>query len=188
MNLGEKLFDFDQWLIARCEARCQRVQRFTGKSNYFWLRCIAYIHCAMCVVVQLHEMQKGGSTFIIVMAGFWALFYFAYGVWLYGVMEKGAVIRIERKLANPFRHRAPYVMVRICVGYPNTLVLIFALVHAVLFDQSGQMLLAALLLWWGGSVLSVVLIACDPLPPTKGKVKEWLRSLFTSRVAVPSPT
>lgn len=188
VDIIQKAIDFDQRLIDRCEKLSHKQQRFTGKTHYFWLRGIAFAQCALCMMLLFYMKQDLENSAITLMLGFWALVYFIYGAWVFGAMEVGALLRVERRLPNPIRRGAFYVASRLCVGYLDTIVLMCALSISILLDRSGLFSLAIFTLWWLFTVLSMVLLACDPLPPTKGKVKEWVKSLFSMKASVPSPT
>jgi hypothetical protein len=96
--------------------------------------------------------------------------------------ENEAYRRVSKGFRNPRRIRdaqlrISFLTLSLALGYP--VVLVYVNLH-----------LTVVLLSYALIVLTTVvlyLLACDPLPPCAGTVREWLRGWVRTRTPVPSP-
>ena len=94
--------------------------------------------------------------------------------------ETAAYQRVARGLRNPRRIRdallrTSFLTLCLVLAYPVLFVYVNLHLHLVLLSYL-LILLTTIVLY---------LLACDPLPPCLGKVREWMRGLSSSRMAVP---
>jgi hypothetical protein len=93
--------------------------------------------------------------------------------------ETAAYQRVARGLRNPRRIRdallrTSFLTLCLVLAYPVIFVYVNLRIHLVLLSY----LLIVL------TTIVLYLLACDPLPPCVGKVREWMRGLAPSRAAV----
>jgi hypothetical protein len=96
--------------------------------------------------------------------------------------EVAAYQRVARGLRNPRRIRdtllrTSFLTLCLLLAYPVMFVYVNLHLHLVILSY----LLIVL------TTVVLYLLACDPLPPCMGKVREWTRALSQSRVTVRNP-
>ena len=172
----------DAALLNLTEWVCRKFQVLTGRTNV-WL------------AVQLTNLS-------IVMYFVWAGVYFwtidvapriALGMFCGGLFyvltqtifkepveayENNAYRRVAKGLRNPRRIRdallrISFLTLSLVMFYPVALVYIHLRLHAAALGYSLIVL----------TTIVLYLLACDPLPPCAGKLKEWLRGSVPSAVA-----
>jgi hypothetical protein len=94
--------------------------------------------------------------------------------------ELAAYQRVARGLRNPRRVRdallrTSFLTLCLVLAYPVLFVYVNLHQHLVLLSY----LLIVL------TTIVLYVLACDPLPPCVGTVREWMRGLSSSRVTVP---
>jgi hypothetical protein len=97
--------------------------------------------------------------------------------------ENNAFRRVAKGYRNPRRIRdavlrISFLTLALVLLYPVILVYVHLRLHVVLLSYS----LIAL------TTVVLYLLACDPLRPCAGKLKEWLRGPARSRAALPKPS
>jgi len=97
--------------------------------------------------------------------------------------ESNAYRRVAKGYRNPRRVRDAmlrwaFLTLAVVLWYPMFFVYVQLHRSSVLLGYLLIVLTTALL----------YLLACDPLPPCAGKVREWLRGLASARVAAPEPS
>jgi hypothetical protein len=171
-------------ILNATEWLCHRFQMLTGKTNV-WL------------AVQLTNVS-------IILYFVWAATYFwnsdlatqiFVGLFCCGVLyaltqtvfkvpieeyENNAYRRVAKGYGNPRRVRDAmlrwaFLTLAVVLWYPILFVYVHLHVNALLLGYFLIVLTTALL----------YLLACDPLPPCAGKVREWLRGFALSGVAAP---
>lgn len=174
-RIDSALLDFTEWL-------CRKFQVVTGRTNV-WL------------AVQLTNLS-------IVMYFVWAGVYFlksdlaprmALGLFCGGLFyvltqtifkepveayENNAYRRVARGLRNPRRIRdallrISFLTLSLVMFYPVVLVYVHLRLHVAALSYSLIVL----------TTIVLYLLACDPLPPCPGQLKEWLRGASPSPVA-----
>jgi hypothetical protein len=93
--------------------------------------------------------------------------------------EENAYRRVAKGLRNPRRVRdvllrIPFLTLSILLFYPIFLIYTHFQVHIAVLSYSLIVLTTVIL----------YLLACDPLPPCAGKLREWLRGAVPARLAV----
>jgi ABC-type uncharacterized transport system permease subunit len=172
----------DSAILNLTEWFCRKFQVLTGRTNV-WL------------AVQLTNLS-------IIVYFVWAGMYFwsddvatrvALGLFCSGLLyvltqtifkvpieayENAAYRRVAKGLRNPRRIRDAHLRISF---------LTLALVYPMLFAYKNLRVPTAPLTYSLIVLTTVVLylLACDPLPPCVGKVREWLRGFAPSRVAAP---
>ena len=174
-HIDSAILDLTEWF-------CRKFQVLTGRTNV-WL------------AVQLTNLS-------IIVYFVWAGVYFwsaeiwarlALGLFCGGLLyvltqtlfkvpieeyENNAYRRVAKGLRNPRRVRdallrISFLTLSIVMSYPTLLVYITLRVRIALLSYSLIVLTTAVL----------YLLACDPLSPCAGKLREWLRGLAPSRLA-----
>jgi hypothetical protein len=170
----------DSAVLNVTESLCRRFQVLTGRTNV-WL---AFQLTNLSIVVffiwaGMHFVIGNRSMRIFVAAFSGALLYlltqtiFKVPVEAY---ENSAYRRVERGLRNPRRVqdvllRIPFLTLSIVLLYPALLVYV-NLQLAIFVLTYCLILLTTMVLY---------LLACDPLPPCPGKVREWIRGIVPAR-------
>jgi hypothetical protein len=93
--------------------------------------------------------------------------------------ERSAYQRVAKGFKNPRRIRdillrIPFLTLSILLLYPTLFV--YTTLHEYIALLSYSLVLL--------TTIILYLLACDPLPPCAGKVREWLQGFTTSRVPV----
>lgn len=178
--LDAAILDAAQWC-------CRKFQMLTGRTNV-WL------------AVQLTNVSI--IMYFVLWAGvyFWAddlaprIFLALFSIVLMYALtqtvfkvsieeaENQAYRRVAQGLRNPRRVRdealrTSFLTLTILLSYPLLFVYYNLRVHLALLSEC-LIILTTMLLY---------LLACDPLPPCPGKVKEWLHVLAPSRTAAAEP-
>lgn len=171
----------DRWLIDQLEKLCHKFQRLTGRTN-FWLAAVAawiivYCDLASAMSFFLPELPrwvtwlgiwKVSRPFELWMYSFGVVIWIVDGTFGYHYREKQALTRLELGLANPSKIFLPALMFRWVIT-----------VVAIQIGITGRWLPSAMIM-----ASTCWLQVCDPLPPQKSKVREWIESLSARLVPV----
>ena len=172
----------DSALLDAVEWACRRFQVLTGRTNV-WL-AVQLTNLSIVIYFGWAALYLWISSVAVrvVVGLFCAALLYALTLTVFRVsieaIEASAYRRVAKGLRNPRRLRdAPlrlsFLTLSLLLGYP------LYFVYATLGLRF--VLLAYLLV-----VLTTVvmyLLACDPLPPTRGKVREWFRRAVPLRTA-----
>lgn len=184
----------DAVVLNLIERSCRLFQRLTGRTNVWLAVQLTNLSIVVYFVwVGLYALNVEVVVRVVAALFCVALVYvltqtvFKTPIETY---EAAAYQRVARGLRNPRRLRdAPlrtsFLTLSLVLAYPVTFVWT-RLQGPALQLKPGTVdlvLLSYLLILLTTVVL--YLLACDPLPPCTGKVREWRRGLFPSRVAVP---
>jgi hypothetical protein len=166
--LDAALLDVTEWL-------CRRFQLLTGRTNVWLAFQLTNLSIVVFFVwVGMHFVLAEGIVRIALAAFGGALLYlltqtiFKVPVEAY---ENSAYGRVAKGLRNPRRVRDALLRVpflTLCIVLPYPMLLAYRFLG-----------LSVLIVGYGLTVLTTVvlyLLACDPLPPCRGKVWEWLGS------------
>jgi hypothetical protein len=158
----------DWFLLSHFEKGvCHPLQRLTGKTNYyFWGLCNFLI--TIILVGALFNVLPQGNIIAFTARQHSTIFWifallFAIRSLCWRSRELLAYDRLRDKLSNPEKISASAMFFRVLSVF--YLFLLFGGFVGT-YDKAFIVL---------GSI-SLFLSACDPLPPCKGKVKEWLKS------------
>lgn len=178
----------DSALLDLTEAICRRFQTWTGRTNvwlafqltnlsivvYFtWVGALYWLSGDLVFRVFV-ALFCGGVFFLLTRTTFQASI---------DMSETQAYRRVARGLRNPRRIRdaqlrIAFLTLAVVLPYPLWFAYLTLRLRFVLLMEALVVLTTAVL----------YLLACDPLPPCAGKVRDWLRGMAPARNAsVPTP-
>ena len=184
----------DSVVLNLIERSCRRFQRLTGRTNVWLalqltnLSIIVYFVWAGLYAFNIDiELRVVAAIFCVALLYVLTQTIFKTPIETY---ETAAYQRVAKGLRNPRR-------IRDALLRTSFLTLCLVLAYPVLFvyqnlrtlplqlkpNTTNLVVLSYLLILLTTSVL--YLLACDPLPPCVGKVREWMRGLSSSRVGLP---
>jgi hypothetical protein len=174
----------DSVVLNLIERSCRGFQRLTGRTNV-WLAVqltnpsiiVYFVWAGLWALIVDVQLRMVAAIFCVVLTYALTQTIFKTPIETY---EMAAYQRVARGLRNPRRLRdAPLrtSFLTLCLFLAGPVLFVYVNLRIQLF------LLTYLLIVLTTVVLYV--LACDPLPPCTGKVREWLRGLSSSRVAVP---
>ena len=174
----------DSVVLNLIERSCRGFQHLTGRTNVWLalqltnLSIIVYFVWAGLYALNVDvELRVVAAIFCVALLYVLTQTIFKTPIETY---ETAAYQRVARGLRNPRRLRdAPlrtsFLTLCLFLAGPVLFVYVNLRIHLVLLSYL-LILLTTIVLY---------LLACDPLPPCVGKVREWMRGLSSSRVAVP---
>ena len=188
LTIDSVLLDLTEWL-------CRRFQVLTGRTNVWLAFQLTNFSIVVFFVWAGMHFRIGGRAFHIALAAFCGGLLYLLTRTLFKVpvesYENSEYRRVARGFRNPRRVRDALLRIAFLTF---SLMLFFPVLFVSQYPQVLPILKLAVSSFFiahGLTVLTTVtlyLVACDPLPPCPGKVREWLRSLVPSRrlpVAVP---
>ncbi len=173
---------FDEFLLDSAEAIAHRFQMWTGKTNFFLAKLSAAIFCVAALVSLIEKIAAHAPFGLYLLNKYYDVVFSLGGmVWYYDSEEYQAVRRFSEGVKNPTRvdpfWRATRIVLTSLILYINLAALTID-ASSYLFDfklQSTEAftpfmnILVICWLYW---------IACDPLPPSSGKIRNWLMRLL----------
>ena len=184
----------DSVVLNLIERSCRRFQRLTGRTNVWLalqltnLSIIVYFVWAGLYAFNIDiKLRVVAAIFCVALLYVLTQTIFKTPIETY---ETAAYQRVAKGLRNPRR-------IRDALLRTSFLTLCLVLAYPVLFvyqnlrtlplqlkpNTTNLVVLSYLLILLTTSVL--YLLACDPLSPCVGKVREWMRGLSSSRVTLP---
>ena len=173
----------DSFILNLVERSCRQFQRLTGRTNV-WLavqltNISIIVYFVWAVVYSLSISEIAPRLFVALFCS--ALLYvltqtiFKEPIEAY---EMAAYRRVAKGFRNPRRVRdvllrISFLTLSLFLYYPIFFVYIHLRLHVVLLSYVLIVLTTVVL----------YLLACDPLPPCPGRVREWFRRLAPSRLA-----
>ena len=168
------MIDVDSVILNLTERSCQAFQRLTGRTNV-WL---AFQLTNLSIIVYfawagVYVWQSGDVVLRIVVAVFCSGVLYALTQTIFKdsieIHESHAYRRVARGFRNPRRLRdwllrLSFLTLSLMLGYPVALVYVNLRVHLVVVTYA-LIILTTIVLY---------LLACDPLPPCRGRIREWL--------------
>jgi len=176
----------DSVVLDLTERACRRFQMLTGRTNVWLAGQLTNLSIIVYFVWTAMAFWRADLTIRTMVAGFCAVLLYTLTQTIFKVpietSESHAYRRVANGLRNPRRLgdaqlRISFLTLSFVLSYPVLLVY-FNLHMPVVFLSYSLIVLTTIVLY---------LLACDPLPPCAGKVREWLRGLVPSRLA-PSPS
>jgi hypothetical protein len=170
------VLDFTEWL-------CRRFQALTGRTNV-WL---AFQLTNLSIVVYFTwaatlYFASSDLALRVFVAAFCGGVFFVLTRTIFKVSieasEAAAYRRVAKGLRNPRRVRDAQLRIAFLT---LSVVLSYPLWFAYIVLRQRFILLTAALIILTTVVLYV--LACDPLPPCVGKVREWIRGMVPARIA-----
>jgi len=171
----------DAALLNLIEWFCRKMQLLTGWTNV-WL---AFQLTNLSVIVYfvwagLYLWSSDDSALRILLASFFGLLVYVLSQTIFKVsvemQESNAYRRVANGFRNPRRHRdvllrVPFLTLSVVLFYPIRFVYLTLHLQLVLLGYCLVVLTTVVL----------YLLACDPLPPCRGKVREYLRPFVPQR-------
>lgn len=175
MHVDSAVLNLTEWM-------CRRFQAWTGRTNVwlaFQLTNLSIIIYFIWVAGLYSLGSLGVSIFVALFCG-GVLFMLTRTIFRTSVevSETEAYRRVARGLRNPRRIRdaqlrIAFLTLSIVLSYPLWFAYITLHLRFVLLTEA-LILLTTVVLY---------VLACDPLPPCPGKVREWLRGMTPARNA-----
>ena len=172
----------DSMVLNLTERSCRRFQRLTGRTNVWLAVQLTNLSIIVYFVwAAVYSWSSGVPARILVGLFCGGLLYvltqtiFKVPVEVY---ENDAYRRVAKGYRNPRRVRdallrISFLTLSVVLCYPVLFVYVNLHLHVVLLSYLLVVLTTGVL----------YLLACDPLPPCAGKVKEWLRGSVPSQLA-----
>jgi len=172
----------DSMVLNLTERSCRQFQRLTGRTNVWLAAQLTNLSIIVYFVwAAVYSWSSGVPSRIFVGLFCGALLYvltqtiFKVPVEVY---ENDAYRRVAKGYRNPRRVRdallrISFLTLSVVLCYPVLFVYVNLHLHVVLLSYLLVVLTTGVL----------YLLACDPLPPCAGKVKEWLRGSVPSQLA-----
>jgi hypothetical protein len=160
----------------------RRFQRLTGRTNVWLALQLTNLSILLYFVWAVLYSWTGGLALRISVAFFCGALLYVLTQTVFKVpietYESAAYRRVTRGLRNPRRVRdallrISFLTLAVVLAYPVFFVYINLRLHLVPLGYSLVVL----------TCMVLYLLACDPLPPCTGTVREWLRGLLPSRLA-----
>jgi hypothetical protein len=174
----------DSVLLNLTERSCRRFQLLTGRTNV-WL-AVQFTNLSIIVyfvwAVMISSIADTTTRTLIVLFCCGLLYVLTQTLFKESIesYELNAYRRVAKGFRNPRRVRDALLRI-------SFLTLTFVLWYPIVFVYT-RLRLNFVLLTYTLIVLTTVvlyLLACDPLPPSPGKLKQWIRGLVPGRVAAP---
>jgi len=178
----------DEALLNATEWCCRRFQVLTGRTNVWLAFQLTNLSIIVYFVWALTYFWTQDLSTRVFVGLFCSGVFYALTQTIFKVPVEEYETQAYRRVAKGFRNprrvrdtplRMSFLTMTVLLPPPT--------VFVYLTRRSSVVLLSYLLI-----VLTTVLLyllACDPLPPCAGKLKEWLRGLAPARLAAPeAPT
>jgi len=174
----------DAAILSATERFARRFQVLTGRTNIWLAVQLTNLSIVVYFVWAAAYFWNRDLTIRLFVGGFCAAVLYALTQTVFRTpieeYENFAYRRAAKGYRNPRRLRdatlrIAFLTLAIVLVYPIFFVYVNLHLRALLVSYLLVVLTTALL----------YLLACDPLPPCAGKVKEWLRALSSVRLAAP---
>jgi hypothetical protein len=172
----------DQAVLNLTESFCRRFQQLTGRTNVWLAFQLTNLSIVVYFVYAFVYIWSSAGASRLVLALFCGVLFSMLTQTIFKVpvetYENSAYQRVARRVRNPRRLRdaplrMPFLTLSIVLLGPIAFVYRSLHLHVVLLGYSLIVLTTAVL----------YLLACDPLPPCPGRVREWLGLVVPSRLA-----
>ncbi len=192
MIILKPLLWLDTFILKEVEHSMHLLQKLTGRTNYYILSRFELLECGLALLILWQSVWQVTPEDLFSISGlvyrfahqhpiiFSAFFVISLFRGMYGwrTIEDEAFNRVSRGLANPKKISLIYIFTRIFVFW-------FIVGYWALSISKHRFLIA----WPFFTLLVVFLLAlyldcCDPLPPCRGKIGDWLDALNRKPVLV----
>jgi small-conductance mechanosensitive channel len=184
----------DSVVLNLIERSCRGFQRLTGRTNVWLalqltnLSIIVYFVWAGLYAFNIDiELRVVAAVFCVALLYVLTQTIFKTPIETY---ETAAYQRVAKGLRNPRRIRDSLLrtsFLTLCLVLAYPVLFVYQNLHTLPLqlkpNTTNLVVLSYLLILLTTAVL--YLLACDPLPPCAGKVREWMRGLSSSRVGLP---
>lgn len=171
----------DSALLDLTERLCRRFQVWTGRTNVW----VAFQLTNLSIVVYFFWVAglyviSGDTTLRVFLTLFGAGVFLVLTRTLFrtsiDASDAEAYRRVSRGLRNPRRLRdaqlrIAFLTLSVLLGYPLWFAYVFLRLRFALLTEALVVLTTVVL----------YVLACDPLPPCAGKVRDWLRARVSAR-------
>jgi hypothetical protein len=173
----------DSALMDLTERVCRRIQAWTGRTN-LWLafqltNLSIVIYFVWTGAIYVLTGSVAVRTFVALFCG-GVLFVLTRTVFKTSIesLEAEAYRRVAKGLRNPRRVRdaqlrISFLTLSVMLAYPLALAYLTFHMHLAVLTEA-LVVVTTILLY---------VLACDPLPPCRGKVTEWLHARSPARIA-----
>ena len=177
-----KMSYIDLLMLNLTERSCRRFQVLTGRTNVWLAVQLTNLSIIVYFVSAGLYFWSGDITSRVMLALFCGGLLYALTQTIFKVpievYETDAYRRVAKGLRNPRRLRdallrISFLTLSLVLCYPALLVYVNLRQRVVLLSYSLVVLTTVVL----------YLLACDPLPPCAGALKQWLRGAVPSRIA-----
>ena len=181
-----RMTDFITWIdsaiLDLTEQACRRFQLLTGRTNVWLAVQLTNLSIVVYFVWMAVYFWGNGAALRIFIALFCGAVLYALTQTIFKVPVEAYEEDVYRRLTKGFRNprrvrdaqlRISFLTLSVVLSYPIVFAYITLRIHALLLSYSLIVLTTVVL----------YLLACDPLPPCAGTVKQWLRGLVLSRLA-----
>ncbi len=184
----------DSIVLNLIERSCRGFQRLTGRTNVWLavqltnLSIIVYFVWAGLYAFNVDvELRIVAAIFCVALVYVLTQTIFKTPIETY---EMAAYQRVGRGLRNPRRIRdallrTSFLTLCLFLAFPVLFVYVSLPETTVRLKPGTTNLVVLSYVLIVLTTVVLYLLACDPLPPCVGKVREWMRGLSSSRVAVP---
>jgi hypothetical protein len=182
------VFFIDSLILNATEWSCRKFQVLTGRTNVWLAFQLTNFSIVVFFVWAGMHFAIGVRPFRIALAAFCGGLLYLLTQTLFKVpietYENNEYRRVSRGLRNPRRVRDALLRIAFLTF---SLMLFFPVLFVYRYPQvlaTLNLRVSSFIVAHGLTVLTTVmlyLLACDPLPPCQGKVREWWRSLVPVR-------
>ena len=170
----------DSAVLTSVERLCRSVQLLTGWTNVRLAFHLTNLSIILYFVWAGLYFWRSDSALRVVLALFFGLLLYVLSQTIFKVSVDAQESSAYRRVANGFRNprrqrdvplRVPFLTLSVLLLYPIYVVYRYLHLHIAVL---GYLLIVL-------TTVVLYLLACDPLPPCAGKVREWLRSVTYRR-------
>lgn len=171
-QIFQLILDIDKKVLDFLELLCHKQQRFFGVTHYFWLKIDALFFAALygSIIYPTVPAEEKWKLILLI------LILLVFGSIGFDIWEKKSYQRIANGLANPLRKNGILIYFRWTHFYLVAPLMFLSGIILFVYEFSLVTIVVALL--FIAFLLLYVLPACDPLPPTKGKLRPMIQNLF----------
>jgi hypothetical protein len=188
-----RVFSIDSWILDVTEWACRKFQLLTGFTNV-WLAVQVTNVSIVVYFIWAGAYFWGGDLLTRIFIGLFCgglLYLLAQTILRVPIetYEMSTYRRVAQGLRNPKRLRDALLRITfliMVVVLPGPTFFVYAHRHSGTLLASYVLILCYVLVLLTTVVL--YLLACDPLPPCKGRVREWFRDLVGSPVPASEST
>ena len=173
----------DLAILDLTERACRRFQVLTGRTNVWLAVQLTNLSIVVYFVWMAVYFWGNGIALRVFIALFGGGVLYALTQTIFKVPVEAYEEDVYRRLTKGFRNprrvrdaqlRISFLTLSVVLSYPIVFAYITLRIHALLLSYSLIVLTTVVL----------YLLACDPLPPCAGRIREWLRQPVVARVPV----
>ena len=175
----------DSFLLDLTERVCRRLQILTGRTNVWFALQLTNLSIVVYFVWAVAYSWTSDLASPIVVGAFCLILLYILSQTVFKVpievYESDAYRRVAKGLRNPRRVRdallrISFVTLSVILVYP--VFLVYTDLHRSLVLLTYSLIVL--------TTMVLYLLACDPLPPAPGKIREWLKARAQARLTTSS--